>query len=76
MQMDISSSNDEEDMSMNVALNRVETLRNFEAVVAGFGMFYAENYFTKSARKEPIMPGYDWIVTTLAILQNAMKCLG
>jgi hypothetical protein len=38
--MDTSSSDDEEDVSMNVALNRVETLRNFESVVAGFGMFY------------------------------------
>jgi hypothetical protein len=51
---------------MNVALNRVETLRNFEAAVAGFGMFYAENYLTKSARKEPIMSHYDWLMTTLS----------
>jgi hypothetical protein len=64
--MDISSSDDEEDMSMNVTLNRVETLRNFEAVVARFGMFYAENYLTKSARKEHIMSGYDWGMTTLS----------
>jgi hypothetical protein len=34
-------------------------------VVAGFDMFYAENYLTKSARKEPIMSGYDWVITTL-----------
>jgi hypothetical protein len=51
---------------MNVALNRVETLRNFEAAVAGFGMFYAENYLTKSARKEPIMSHYGWVMTTLS----------
>jgi hypothetical protein len=74
--MDTSSSDDEEDMSMNVALNRVGTLRNFEAVVAGFGMFYAENYLTKSARKEPIMSGYDWVMTTLSDPKNATKCLG
>jgi hypothetical protein len=81
--MDTSSSDDEEDMSMNVALNRVETLTNFdmsmnvalnrvetsmnfEAVVAGFGMLYAENYLTKSAQKEPIMSDYDWVMTTLS----------
>jgi hypothetical protein len=37
--MDISSSDDEEDMPMTVALNRVETLRNFEIVAAGLGVW-------------------------------------
>jgi hypothetical protein len=59
------SSSDEEDMSMTVALDRVETLRNFETVAAGFGMFYAENYLTKSVRKVPILSGYDWVMLTL-----------
>jgi hypothetical protein len=64
--MDISSSDDEEDMPMTVALNRVETLRNFEIVAAGLGMFYAHNYLTKSTRKEPKMSGYEWVMITLS----------
>jgi hypothetical protein len=64
--MDISSSDDEEDMSMTVALNRVETLRNFEIVAAGLGMFYAHNYLTKPARKEPKMSSYEWVMITLS----------
>ena len=64
--MDISSSDEEEDMPMNIALNRVGILRNFEVVAAGVGMFYAENYLTKSTRKESMVSGYDWVMTTLS----------
>jgi len=53
-------------MSMNVALNRVETLRNFEAVAEGLGMFNTENYLNKSTRKVPIMSGYDWAMQTFS----------
>jgi hypothetical protein len=50
--MDICSSDDEDDMSMTVDLNRVETLRNFEAVVVvGIGMLYTEIYLNKAARR-------------------------
>ena len=64
--MDVCSSDDDDDMSMTVALNRVETLRNFEAVVAGIGMFYTENYLNKTIRRQPIMCGFDWVMRTLS----------
>jgi hypothetical protein len=63
--MDICSSDDEDDMSMTIDLNRVETLRNFEAVVVGIGMFYTEIYLNKAARRQPVVCGFDWVMRTL-----------
>jgi hypothetical protein len=66
--MDNSSSDDDEvDMSMVVALDRVKTLRNFEPVIFGLGMFYTETYLNKSVRSEPLTTGYDWVMRTCNI---------
>jgi hypothetical protein len=63
--MDSGSSDDDEVvMSMVVALDRVKTLRNFEPVIFGLGMFYTETYLNKSVRSEPLTTGYDWVMRT------------
>jgi hypothetical protein len=40
-------------------------LRNFEAVVAGIGMFYTEIYLNKAARRQLVVCGFDWVMRTL-----------
>jgi hypothetical protein len=59
-----SSDDDEVDMSMVVALDRVKTLRNFGPVIFGLGMFYTETYLNKSVRSEPLTTRYDWPMRT------------
>jgi hypothetical protein len=65
--MDIGSSDEDDvDMSMTVALDRVQTLRNFEPAIFGLGMFYTETYLNKAGRSEPFMTGYNWVMRTIS----------
>jgi hypothetical protein len=63
--MDSGSSDDDEvDMSLVVALDQANTLRNFEPVIFGHGMFYTKTYLNKFVRSEPLTTGYDWVMRT------------
>ncbi|CAN6273478.1 unnamed protein product [Urochloa humidicola] len=59
------SSGDEYAKLLEIAVQQQKKMARVVNAATMFGMYYGETYLTKSARRQPDVTGYQWVITTL-----------